>query len=99
MYEVKKLDLTNARVDDEQIVKAGQRIAEIVVLDMAAGASFQIRVGSNSDMITISRPFTMEPTSDQEANNGLAVRNAAQPGVIVEMLIAYGGAQLNTILT
>lgn len=100
MYQVFTLDLANAHADDVEIVPAGKRIAELFVLDMPAGAVFQLKVGNNSDLIGISRPFSMEPQGDQEANNGLYWRNAVgQAGLTVQIVVVYGPNQLNAVLT
>lgn len=102
MYEVKKIDLSVVKSSDQTLVSASRRITEFFVLDMPAGAAFLLKVGNNADFIPITRPFTMEPTDEQESNNGLYWQNElAQAGVIITIVVVFGsaGVQLNTVLT
>lgn len=100
MYIRKKLDLSAAQTSRIELVPPGKTIAEIFVLAVPAGASFDLLVGNNADYITIPAPFTMEPQGEQEANNGLYWRNpVAQAGLSVDLYIVFGNAQLNPVLT
>jgi hypothetical protein len=99
-YEVKRIDLAAATVQDQRLVPPGKRISEFFILDMPAGASFKLKVGDANPYIPVTRPFTMEPTGEDEANNGLLWANdAAQAGVTVDIVIVYGGAELSPVLT
>lgn len=91
-YRVVKLDLS-AITPETQIAPAQTQITELFVLDIPLGQSFGLKVGRNSDFITITRPFSMEPTGEQESNNGLFWKNdVAQPGIVVELVVATGTA-------
>jgi hypothetical protein len=99
MYAVNPIDLS-AAFEKREISAPQRRITEIIVFDVPGGASFQLMVGNNSEWMTIPRGFTMEPTGDKEANTGLYVRNLEdQAGVELEIIVVYGGAELNTVLT
>lgn len=90
MYDVKRLDLT-AVVLETRLVEPGRRIVEMFVLDMPIGNQFQIRLGTNTNFITVSKAFSMEPTADYDNNNGLSWKNdIPQPGVTVEIILVYG---------
>lgn len=100
-YTVKKIDLT-AIFAEKSIAPAQTRIAEFFCLDIPLGNQFGLKIGRNPDFITITRPFSMEPRGDQEANEGLSIVNTiAQPGVIVEVVIVTGdspGGSLNPVV-
>lgn len=99
-YEVRKIDLSAIVSADQTIVPPSKRISELFILDMPAGAAFNLKVGSGNPLIPVTRPFTMEPTGEDEANNGLYWTNdVAQAGVFVSLIIVYGGAELSPVLT
>lgn len=90
MYRTFTVNLaTVTTTNPTELVPAGTRIAEIIVLD--AGGEFQIRVGAGNDWITVPRAFSMEPLDDEYSNRGLHVRNnLAQAGVTVEVIVVFG---------
>lgn len=101
-YKVRNLDLSAITPADQQntLTEPGLRISEFFILDMPAGAAFSLKVGQGNPFIPVSRPFTMEPTGNDEANSGLYWRNdVAQAGVIVPVVIVFGGAELSPVLT
>lgn len=100
MYDVKTIALDAIKAEDQTIIEPGRRVSEFFVLDMPTGAKFSLRVGQSNPLITVTRPLTMEPQGDQESNSGIYWRNdTAQAGVSVQVVIVFGGDQLNPILT
>lgn len=102
MYTVASVDLTNPFAD-KKVIEPQRRIAELVILDLPAGASFRMRLGDERNAyFTVSRPFSMEPVGDDEAAGGLFVTNlAGQAGVIIELIVVWGDGkrdQINAIV-
>lgn len=90
MYDVKVLDLS-AIVAETRLVEPGKRVVEIFVLDMPIGNQLKLRLGTNIAFITVSKPFSLEPTAEYDNNNGVFWRNdIPQAGVVVELIIVYG---------
>lgn len=97
-YQVKTVDLT-AVFAERELIPAQTQVAEIFVLDIPLGQVFKLRLGRNTDFISITRPFSMEPRGEQEQNNGLFIKNdTAQPGVVVEVVIVTGDSRTNTLV-
>lgn len=99
-YDVKQYALDNV-FDVTEVVQPSRRIAEVFINDVATGASFKLRVGDGNPFFTVSRPFSMEPQGEDEANRGLHIKNLTpQAGVTIEIVVVYGDGrsdQLNTV--
>lgn len=96
-FQVFTVDLST--VGQQDLVARDRQISEMFILDMPAGARVQVRPGpsTNRDWISVTRPFTMEPTGDDGAGLSINV-DTAQAGVQVELTVVFAG-QLGTILT
>lgn len=89
-YKKILLKMDTASNDAISLVPRGSRIVEIVLFSMPAGVSFKLAIGDN-ELFTIDKPFTSQPQGDDMQNNGLSWANpVARPGVVLEMLVAFG---------
>ena len=99
-YNVENLDLsavTPNQTTGVQLMGRGERFSEVVALAVPEGNSFQFRYGTNP-WFTVPRPFTSKPRG-ADGTEGLFWRNTvAQPGVVVEVIITRGGAELGVEL-
>lgn len=99
-YNVESLDLAAATANQttgNQLMGRGERFSEVVALNVPEGNSFQLRYGTNP-WFTVPRAFTSKPRGS-DGNEGLYWRNvAAQPGVVVELIVTRGGAELGVEL-
>jgi hypothetical protein len=98
-YDVFPLDLsavtTSAGVD---LVPAGVPVAEINILDVPGGGSFQISY-ARGPWITITKGYTAEPSGPTLPVGGVRWRNLnALPGVLVEFIVFYGEASMRTVV-
>ena len=91
-YRTYSIDLSVLNANRVQIVPPGQQLGEVFSLTFPTGASMGLSFGQG-DSITIDRPFSFAPDDPDTQQQGLFYTvPAAQPGVVVEIIVASAGA-------
>lgn len=97
MYKVKTQSLAAVITQGApiELVPPGKQIAEIFCIDIPPGATFDLLVGNqNTDYITITKSFAMEPRGDFDSNYGLYLANPiAQAATSVQVVVVFGDDQ------
>ena len=93
-YRIITVDLSAivASENRETLVDRNTTISEVVILTLPFGASLSLAFGDN-DAIPITGPISFQPRGDDEQRQGLyLVNDSAQPGVTVDVIVAFGAA-------
>lgn len=88
------IDLTLAKVR-EQILEPGNWVDALTVLRIPAGAIAFVHFGVGDPIpLLMTAPF-IGFARDEDANQGVFISSPAQPGVTIDLFIAFGDAPLN----
>lgn len=96
-YKNATISLTNVILaGDKQAIPGvtpNKRIGNVSITNMPAGASFRIHFGEQDGILVKGEGAIIGAQTDEDSMRGLFFSNdVAQPGVSVEMTVAFAGA-------
>lgn len=92
-YRIIPVDLT-AALDRSQIVPNNNKIYNVSVLTLPAGASLQLHFGQRQGIPVVEGDEMGDPQGCAIENDGLFVTAPAQPGVVAQLYVGMSSAEV-----